>query len=62
MQIIIKCADISNEVRPQHIADNWVNGLLDEFFSQFGKEKEQGLPTAPFMDPSKVTKPAAQSK
>jgi len=58
--MIIKCADISTEVRPPHIADVWVNRLLDEFFSQSDREKADGLPFLPFMDRDKVTKPGAQ--
>jgi high affinity cGMP-specific 3',5'-cyclic phosphodiesterase 9 len=58
--MIIKCSDISNEVRPADVAEPWVDGLLHEFFSQSDREKAQGLPTAPFMDREKVTKPNAQ--
>jgi len=60
LQIIIKCADISNEVRPASVSEPWVDCLLEEFFSQSDREKREGLPTAPFMDRDKVTKPSAQ--
>ncbi|KAJ3117358.1 hypothetical protein HK100_000838 [Physocladia obscura] len=60
LQMIIKCSDISNEVRPKHISEPWVDNLLEEFFCQSDKEKKDGLPTAPFMDREKVTKPSAQ--
>ncbi|KAJ3117166.1 High affinity cAMP-specific and IBMX-insensitive 3',5'-cyclic phosphodiesterase 9A [Phlyctochytrium bullatum] len=60
LQLIIKCADISNEVRPKHVAEPWVDKLLEEFFGQSDKEKKEGLPTAPFMDREKVTKASAQ--
>ncbi|KAJ3107976.1 High affinity cAMP-specific and IBMX-insensitive 3',5'-cyclic phosphodiesterase 9A [Phlyctochytrium planicorne] len=60
LQLIIKCADISNEVRPKHVAEPWVDKLLEEFFGQSDREKREGLPTAPFMDRDKVTKPSAQ--
>ncbi|KAJ3415058.1 High affinity cAMP-specific and IBMX-insensitive 3',5'-cyclic phosphodiesterase 9A [Chytridiales sp. JEL 0842] len=53
LQMIIKCADISNE-------EPWVEALLDEFFGQSDREKAEGLPTAPFMDREKVTKASAQ--
>ena len=62
LQMLIKCSDISNEVRPKHISEPWVDRLLEEFFSQSDKEKAEGLPTAPFMDRQKVTKPSAQGK
>ncbi|TPX77127.1 hypothetical protein CcCBS67573_g01616 [Chytriomyces confervae] len=60
LQIIVKCSDISNEVRPTHVAEPWVEALLNEFFTQSDTEKAQGLPTAPFMDRDKVTKAGAQ--
>ncbi|KAJ1336807.1 hypothetical protein BSLG_006910 [Batrachochytrium salamandrivorans] len=60
LSLVIKCADISNEVRPANVAEPWVNCLLEEFFSQSDREKAEGLPNAPFMDREKVTKPSAQ--
>eukprot|EP01137_Pigoraptor_chileana_P009547 Opistho-2@58002 len=60
MQILIKCADISNEVRPTTVSEQWVDCLLEEFFAQSDLEKLEGLPVAPFMDRDKVTKPGAQ--
>ncbi|TPX36125.1 hypothetical protein SmJEL517_g01478 [Synchytrium microbalum] len=60
LQMIVKCSDISNEVRPKQVSEPWVDCLLEEFFHQSDTEKEQGLPTAPFMDRQKVTKPGAQ--
>ncbi|KAJ3169768.1 High affinity cAMP-specific and IBMX-insensitive 3',5'-cyclic phosphodiesterase 9A [Irineochytrium annulatum] len=60
LQIITKCSDISNEVRPKHVSEPWVDNLLNEFFNQSDREKAEGLPTAPFMDREKVTKPSAQ--
>ncbi len=62
LQMIIKCSDISNEVRPSTVAEPWVDNLLEEFFCQSDREKAEGLPTAPFMDRQKVTKPSAQGK
>ncbi|KAJ3297125.1 High affinity cAMP-specific and IBMX-insensitive 3',5'-cyclic phosphodiesterase 9A [Borealophlyctis nickersoniae] len=60
LQIIVKCSDISNEVRPKHVSEPWVDSLLEEFFTQSDREKAEGLPTAPFMDRQKVTKASAQ--
>ncbi|TPX49891.1 hypothetical protein SeMB42_g02439 [Synchytrium endobioticum] len=60
LQMIVKCSDISNEVRPADVAEPWVDCLLQEFFSQSDREKAEGLPTAPFMDREKVTKSGAQ--
>ncbi|XP_048458964.1 high affinity cGMP-specific 3',5'-cyclic phosphodiesterase 9A [Rhincodon typus] len=58
--ILIKCCDISNEVRPMEVAEPWVDCLLQEYFMQSDREKAEGLPTAPFMDREKVTKVTAQ--
>ncbi|KAJ3005941.1 High affinity cAMP-specific and IBMX-insensitive 3',5'-cyclic phosphodiesterase 9A [Thoreauomyces humboldtii] len=60
LQMITKCADISNEVRPKHVSEPWVDNLLEEFFTQSDREKAEGLPFAPFMDRQKVTKSGAQ--
>ncbi|XP_043556147.1 high affinity cGMP-specific 3',5'-cyclic phosphodiesterase 9A-like [Chiloscyllium plagiosum] len=58
--VLIKCCDISNEVRPMEVAEPWVDCLLQEYFMQSDREKSEGLPTAPFMDRDKVTKVTAQ--
>ncbi|KAM9709726.1 high affinity cGMP-specific 3',5'-cyclic phosphodiesterase 9A isoform 2-T2 [Menidia menidia] len=58
--VLIKCCDISNEVRPMPVAEPWVDCLLEEYFTQSDREKAEGLPVAPFMDREKVTKPSAQ--
>uniref|UniRef100_G3TVR8 Phosphodiesterase n=1 Tax=Loxodonta africana TaxID=9785 RepID=G3TVR8_LOXAF len=58
--ILIKCCDISNEVRPMEVAEPWVDCLLEEYFMQSDREKLEGLPVAPFMDRDKVTKATAQ--
>ncbi|MED6265531.1 hypothetical protein CHARACLAT_026467 [Characodon lateralis] len=59
-RVLIKCCDISNEVRPTEVAEPWVDCLLEEYFMQSDREKSEGLPVAPFMDRDKVTKPTAQ--
>ncbi|XDV32360.1 hypothetical protein PO909_003207 [Leuciscus waleckii] len=58
--VLIKCCDISNEVRPTEVAEPWVDCLLEEYFMQSDREKSEGLPVAAFMDREKVTKPTAQ--
>ncbi|XP_031549446.1 high affinity cGMP-specific 3',5'-cyclic phosphodiesterase 9A-like, partial [Actinia tenebrosa] len=58
--ILIKCCDISNEVRPMEVSEPWVDCLLEEYFLQSDREKGEGLPVAPFMDRDKVTKATAQ--
>lgn len=60
MKLLIKCCDISNEIRPTQVSDRWLDRLLDEYFTQGDEEKEQGLPTLPFMDRTKTTRASAQ--
>lgn len=59
-KMLLKCCDISNEVRPKEISDQWLENLLEEYFQQSDKEKEEGLPFCSFMDRDVVTKPQAQ--
>lgn len=60
MKLLIKCCDISNEIRPTQVSDRWLDRLLDEYFTQGDQEKAQGLPTLPFMDRTKTTRASAQ--
>jgi len=34
--VLIKCCDISNEVRPFEVSEPWVDCLLEEYFNQVG--------------------------
>ncbi|XP_039270104.2 high affinity cGMP-specific 3',5'-cyclic phosphodiesterase 9A-like isoform X1 [Styela clava] len=54
LKIIIKCADVSNEVRPENIATPWVERLFSEYYEQSAREKRERLPVTPYMDPEKV--------
>lgn len=58
--MLIKCCDISNEVRPREVSDVWADCLLEEYFKQSDREKEEGLPVLGFMDREKVTKATSQ--
>ncbi|XP_041037102.1 high affinity cGMP-specific 3',5'-cyclic phosphodiesterase 9A-like isoform X2 [Carcharodon carcharias] len=59
-QMLIKCCDISNEVRPMEVSEPWVDCLLQEYFMQSEREKSEGLPVSSFMDRDRVTKPNVQ--
>ncbi|XP_065887760.1 high affinity cGMP-specific 3',5'-cyclic phosphodiesterase 9A-like [Dysidea avara] len=61
MKILIKCADLSNELRPNDIAGVWLDCLLAEYFKQGDVEKEQGLPVGPVMDRDTVRKGSSQT-
>jgi len=54
MCCLIKCADISNEIRPADIGELWAYRVMTEFFAQAGLEKAQNLPVLPHMDPEKT--------
>jgi len=34
LNLLLKCCDVSNEVRPFHVSRRWAQNLLDEFFAQ----------------------------
>lgn len=42
--VLIKCCDISNEVRPMEVAEPWVDCLLEEYFMQVGQRSEVRCP------------------
>ena len=54
LKLIIKCADISNEVRPESVSNKWVSLLFTEYTLQTDCEKREKLPVTPYMDPEKV--------
>ncbi|TRY90377.1 hypothetical protein DNTS_006497, partial [Danionella cerebrum] len=39
--VLIKCCDISNEVRPMEVAEPWVDCLLEEYFMQLFPQIEE---------------------
>lgn len=60
MSILIKVADISNELRPLEVAEPWLECLLNEFFAQSDAEKLEGLPVTAFMDRETVVRSKSQ--
>ena len=54
LKIIIKCADVSNEVRPETVAGPWVERLFAEYSEQSAREKREHLPVTSYMDPDMV--------
>ncbi|XP_062499442.1 high affinity cGMP-specific 3',5'-cyclic phosphodiesterase 9A-like [Corticium candelabrum] len=58
--ILVKCCDISNEVRPMAVSDTWADCLLEECFQQGDREKQEGLDVSFISDRDKVSKPQAQ--
>lgn len=61
LQIILKCADISNVSRPFKLADKWCDVLCEEFFRQGDLEKANGMEfTSPNNDREHLDKPKSQ--
>lgn len=50
LQNMVHCADLSNPAKPLEIYRRWVDKLMEEFFVQGDKEKEQGLDISPMCD------------
>ena len=58
--MLLKACDISNEVRPREVAEQWLDSLLKEYFQQSDREKEEGRPVLCYMDPDKLNKTESQ--
>jgi high affinity cAMP-specific and IBMX-insensitive 3',5'-cyclic phosphodiesterase 8 len=43
-RILVKCADISNPLRPMHLCREWAERIAKEYFSQTDEEKSRDLP------------------
>ncbi|KAK8741774.1 hypothetical protein OTU49_002396 [Cherax quadricarinatus] len=43
-RMMIKCADVSNPVRPLHLYRDWAHRIANEYFSQTEEEKKRNLP------------------
>eukprot|EP01137_Pigoraptor_chileana_P006466 Opistho-2@3215 len=50
LEILIKCGDVSNPMRPFHLAKYWSDMIQEENFLQGDQEKKLGIPSSPFMD------------
>lgn len=55
MQMIIKCADLSNVVKPFFLSKRWSALLLLEWFRQGDIERELGMRVSKFMERSEPT-------
>jgi hypothetical protein len=61
MQLILKCADISNVARPFELADKWCDVLCEEFFRQGDLECATGMEyTSPLNDRAHLDKAKSQ--
>jgi len=51
---LLKCADLSSEIRKNEVSKRWAKAVNEEFFKQSDKERELELPITPFMDKHKI--------
>jgi cAMP-specific phosphodiesterase 4 len=47
---MVHCADLSNPTKPLRIYKQWVDRVMEEFFVQGDKEREQGMEISPMCD------------
>ena len=62
LKLVLKCADISNEVRPPEISQPIIDSLYEEMFLQGRLEKERDLPRSPSFDELTVSKEEQQKQ
>lgn len=54
MVALMKCSDLSNEVRENTMSKAWAKLVMEEFFAQSDLERQLKLPVTPFMDKEKI--------
>lgn len=55
LENLVHCADLSNPTKPLSLYRRWVDLLMEEFFLQGDKEKEQNLDISPMCDRHNAT-------
>lgn len=50
IEMIVKCADVSNPAKPSYLAVAWAKAITEEFFAQGDRERDLGMKVAAFMD------------
>lgn len=55
LQNMVHCADLSNPTKPLDIYRRWVSLIMEEFFQQGDREREQGLDVSPMCDRQNAT-------
>ncbi|KAK7070351.1 cAMP-specific 3',5'-cyclic phosphodiesterase 4C [Halocaridina rubra] len=52
---MVHCADLSNPTKPLELYRNWVASIMEEFFQQGDREREQGMDISPMCDRHSAT-------
>eukprot|EP01086_Lenisia_limosa_P013910 TRINITY_DN43611_c0_g1_i1.p1 TRINITY_DN43611_c0_g1~~TRINITY_DN43611_c0_g1_i1.p1 ORF type:complete len:479 (-),score=104.01 TRINITY_DN43611_c0_g1_i1:6-1442(-) len=60
MQLLLKSADLSNELRQWSVAKPWADGLLEEFFNQTDAELKSGVKVTEWMKRENVVQSQMQ--
>nr|CAD7461741.1 unnamed protein product [Timema tahoe] len=55
LENLVHCADLSNPTKPLTLYKRWVELLMEEFFQQGDKEREQNLDISPMCDRHSAT-------
>ncbi|KAJ1551992.1 cAMP-specific 3',5'-cyclic phosphodiesterase 4C, partial [Nowakowskiella sp. JEL0078] len=50
LQMIIKCADVSNPTKAWPLYEEWIHRIIAEWYVQGDKERELGLPISAYCD------------
>jgi len=60
MELMVKCADISNVIKPAEVARRWALRVTDEFFHQGDAERSMGIEVSPTCDRLATSRVALQ--
>ncbi|KAB7506535.1 cAMP-specific 3',5'-cyclic phosphodiesterase, isoform F [Armadillidium nasatum] len=55
LQNMVHCADLSNPTKPLELYRKWVSSIMEEFFKQGDREREQGMDISPMCDRHSAT-------
>lgn len=55
LQNMVHCADLSNPTKPLELYRHWVSSIMEEFFQQGDREREQGMDISPMCDRHSAT-------
>lgn len=52
---MVHCADLSNPTKPLELYRKWVSSIMEEFFQQGDRERDQGMDISPMCDRHSAT-------
>ncbi|KAK4300355.1 hypothetical protein Pmani_027435 [Petrolisthes manimaculis] len=55
LQNMVHCADLSNPTKPLELYRDWVSSIMEEFFQQGDRERDQGMDISPMCDRHSAT-------